>query len=84
MMWRETGRTAKVFMVDARAMISLAAFMVHISWMTFYFVIATLLFFFILNQFGYTLPNALRRVRVLLLFGKTRPAIPFWRRQRWK
>ena len=84
MMWRETGRTAKVAGFDSRVMLSFVLFAVHMSMWTLYLVFATLIFFTILSQFGYTLPNALRRMRVLVLFGKTRPAIPFWRRQQWR
>lgn len=84
MMWRETGRTAKVVGIDARVMFSFILFFVHISMWTFAIVIATIVFFFVLAQFGYTFPNALRRARVLLLFGNRRPAIPFWRRQQWR
>jgi intracellular multiplication protein IcmT len=84
MMWRETGRTTTVLGIDARVMLSFVVFMLHWSWTTLWVVLATLAFFMVLNQFGYTFPNAMRRARVLLLFGRRRPAMPFWRRTEWR
>lgn len=84
MMWRETGRTPKFFVVDARIMFVIIPFLLHISLWTLYLMISAIIFFFILAQVGYTVPNAWRRLRVLLLFGKTRYAVPFWKRVAWK
>lgn len=84
MLWRETGRIAKVFGIDARVMILFLLFMVHVSMWTALLVLGSVLFFAVLAQFGYTFPNALRRLKVVLFFGNRRAAVPFWRKNKWK
>lgn len=84
MMWRETGRTAKFVIVDARAALPIVLFAVDASWFNLGLIVFSFVFFTVLAQFGYTFPNAMRRLRVIMLFGKRRPAVPFWRRQKWR
>jgi hypothetical protein len=84
MLWRETGRTLKVVGVDARVLTAIPLWGVYATWTTFGLVIFFFVFFFVLNQLGYTFPNAMRRLRVLVLFGNRRPAMPFWRKREWR
>ncbi len=84
MMWRETGRTAKFFILDARVSVTFLIFFFHWSWYTFGLAVSTATLFVILNKFGYSFPNAMRRLKVFLFFGRRRPSLPFWRKMFWR
>ena len=84
MKWRETGRTVKVVWLDARAI--LLPCLILIMYLRLWTITAAILWIvaFVAMQFyGYSMPNFLRRMRVLLFFGRRRSATPFWKKNKW-
>lgn len=74
-MWRNSGLPFMFFGIDGRAIFALLLLMYLPSKKMFY---ACMLFFFILfilNHFGYNIPNGIRRVKVFIA-GDHRSAIP--------
>lgn len=80
--WRDTGRQVRFMgVVDGRAAFLLMLMIYHISWWTFSLAIGGIIVLVLLERKGYTIPNALRRLRVLLI-GPVRPADTGTRRSR--
>lgn len=79
--WRESGRTVKFFFVDGRATFFLLIMLYHFSLFTFGLGILSLVFLAVLENYGYNIPNALRKLRVII-FGRSRPAVIGRRRGR--
>jgi intracellular multiplication protein IcmT len=75
--WRDSARPARFFIIDAKAAFPVLLFLLHISWWTFYIVIAATLFFTALNKFGYSVEVFLRIVRGFFA-GSRKLAIPWW------
>lgn len=67
--------------VDGRAAFLLMLMIYHISWWTFSLAVGGIIVLVLLERKGYTIPNALRRLRVLLI-GPLRPADTGTRRSR--
>jgi intracellular multiplication protein IcmT len=84
MMWRETGRDPSILGIDVRAILPFLVWAIWATTWMFAICVFIFLFFIVIKFFGYSIPVALRRLRVLLLFGKRRNAIPFWRRIEWR
>lgn len=80
-MWRDTGRRVRFFGFDGRLTIFLVIFAVHISYFTLGLAIFAMGVFYVLEYKGYSLSNALRKIGVLIV-GKSRPAVHWWRRRR--
>jgi len=80
-MWRYTSLPVRVFVLDARACIPVLAFVVYWRWTTLYIAIIGVVFFTVIRWFGLTVPAVIRLVRRWLV-GRTRPAVPAWRRRR--
>lgn len=76
--WRDSGRALRAFGVDGRIVFLLLLFLFRIRWWTFWLLIITAIVLFVFDRMGYTIPNALRRIRVLL----TAPRKPAVRRSR--
>ncbi len=76
--WRDSARSARFFMVDAKAAFPLLLFLVHIRWWTFWVAIATMTFFWILERFNFSVPIFLRFMRSFCA-GKIRHAESWWR-----
>lgn len=70
MHWRDSGRVVKFFKVDGRVAIGLVIWIIHWSWVTFSLAVGLMIFFGILERFDYTLPNAARKLRILLIGKK--------------
>lgn len=65
--WRDTGRQIRFLgVVDGRAAILLMIAMYHISWWTFGIAVAGIVALVLLERKGYSIPNAFRRLRVLI------------------
>lgn len=75
--WRDSARPAKFFIVDAKAAFPVMLFLLHIRWWTLIIGIATMLFFTILNRFGYSVEVFLRIIRSFFA-GPRKLAIPWW------
>jgi intracellular multiplication protein IcmT len=76
--WRDSARSARFFVVDARAAFPLLLFLLHIAWWTFAIAVISMIFFAVLEHYGFTLPVFLRTVRTFLA-GPRKIAIPWWR-----
>ena len=72
--WRDTYRTPRLFMIDARAAIPLLASALHVAWWTILPSVLTLALFFWLERIGLDLPSALRALRATFA-GNHRPAL---------
>jgi intracellular multiplication protein IcmT len=76
--WRDSARSARFFMVDARAAFPIFLFLMHIRIWTGVLVLVSAVFFGILEHYGFTVPVFLRWVR-LTLAGPVKSAQPWWR-----
>ena len=75
--WRDSARTPRFFMVDARAAFAILLFLVHIKIWTAILVIINLLFFSIIEHYGFTIPVFFRWLR-LFFAGPIKLAQPWW------
>lgn len=76
--WRDSARNARFFIVDARAAFPMVLFLLHIRLWTFGAAILTMIFFGLLERFGFTLPVFRRWLRGLLA-GPYKTSDPWWR-----
>ena len=76
--WRDSARSARFFVVDARAAFPLFLFLMHIRLWTGILVIVSAVFFGVLERYGFTVPVFLRWLRNLLA-GPIKSSQPWWR-----
>lgn len=76
--WRDSARSARFFMVDARAAFPIFFFLMHIRVWTGILVLVSAVFFGILEHYGFTLPVFLRWLR-LFFAGSVKSSHPWWR-----
>lgn len=76
--WRDSARSARFFMIDARAAFPLVFFLLYIHWWTFFLATFTMIFFGMLERYGFTLPVFWRWLRSFLA-GPRRSAQSWWR-----
>lgn len=76
--WRDAGRTARFFVMDARAAFPLVLCILHIRLWTILTALVCMGFFAMLERYGFSVPVFLRWVRCLLA-GKQKIARPWWR-----
>lgn len=76
--WRDSARSARFFMVDARAAFPLFLFLMHIRIWTGVLVLVSAVFFAIIEHYGFTVPVFLRWLRAFLA-GNIRSAQPWWK-----
>ena len=80
--WRDTGRHVRFLgVVDGRAAILLMLMIYHISWWTLGVAIFGMICLVLLERKGYSIPNGLRRLRILM-GGPYRPSDVGTRRSR--
>lgn len=70
-MWANTALKARIFIISAHAFIPFLIFMIHWSWLTFFIAVAGVIFFTVLEYYGYT-PPVFARVIKLYLGGSRR------------
>jgi len=75
--WRDSARTARFFIVDAKAVFPLLLFVFNIAWWTFAIVILSITFFGIIEKFGFTLPIFWRWTKSFIA-GPIKNACPWW------
>ena len=75
--WRDTARTVRFFIFDAKAGIPFFLFLAHISYWTFGIAILSFVIFGVLERFGFSLMVALRLLRSFLA-GPVRYAVAWW------
>jgi intracellular multiplication protein IcmT len=85
-LWRDTGITPKIFILDARAAFPLALWLFHWSWLTFGAALACIVILYLVQRTGMS-PLACFRALRLAFMGKrreTRNNESQWRkRYRW-
>lgn len=72
--WRDTGRSMKFGPVDARALGLALIWMYHMRLWTFLIGVVGVGLLSFVEYRGYSIPNALRRISVLIM-GNHRPAV---------
>ena len=75
--WRDSARSARFFMVDAKAAFPIFLFLMHIRMWTGMLVIFSALFFGIVEHFGFTLPVFFRWLRSVCA-GPIKSSRPWW------
>lgn len=66
LLWRDTGRTVRFLGVDGRVAFGFVLVLLHISLWTLGLSILLVVAFGLLERFDYTLPNAARKLRVMI------------------
>lgn len=79
--WYNTGRPVRLAGIDGRAMFFFVLLLYHVTWWTFGLACSVVIFLVALERRGYSVPNALRRLRTVLI-GRHRPAVSGRRRGR--
>lgn len=77
--WRDSARPARFFFVDARAAFPLLLFFLHIKWWTFIFAIITMVFFSLIEKYGFTVVVFGRWLKSFLA-GPYKSASPWWKK----
>jgi len=75
--WRDSARAAKFFFIDAKAAFPIFLFLIHITLWTFILASVIMVFFTVLNRFGYSIEVFFRIFRSMLA-GSRKMAIPWW------
>jgi len=75
--WRDSAKAAKFFFVDAEAAFPIFLFLIHIKVWSLILAITIMMFFTLLNRFGYSVAVFLRIFRSALA-GSRKVAIPWW------
>lgn len=76
--WRDSARSARFFVVDARAAFPIFLFLMHIQIWTGILVLVSLTFFGVIEHYGFTVPVFLRWTRSFMA-GRYRLSQPWWR-----
>jgi intracellular multiplication protein IcmT len=76
--WRDSARSARFFIVDARAAFPIFLFLMHIRVWTAVLVVVSVTFFGIIEHYGFTVPVFLRWSRTFLA-GRLKSSQPWWR-----
>lgn len=79
--WRVTMMPARIGPLDARMVIFVALFLLHMRWWTFTVLFMACIVFFVLERRGLSLPSAGRLLRAFLA-GARRPAVSDYERRR--
>lgn len=75
--WRDSARSARFFMVDARAAFPIFLFLMHIRVWTGALVLVSALFFGIIEHYGFSLPVTFRWLRTFFA-GHIKSSRPWW------
>lgn len=76
--WRDSARSARFFMVDARAAFPIFLFLMHIRVWTGVLVLVSAVFFGVIEHYGFTMPVFLRWMRTTIA-GPVKSSQPWWR-----
>lgn len=79
--WRDTGRHVKFFMFDGRLMLFILVLLLFPSKITLYIVLAAMTFFWGLDYYGYSLPNAWRKM-FSFISGNHKSGVHYWRQKK--
>lgn len=81
--WRETGRTVKLGPFDGKLGLVFILMFLFPSFELFVLCLLSLAVFYVLQYYGYTLPNALRKI-FTVISGKTKSSIHYWREGKFR
>ncbi len=81
--WRNSMRTARFFMFDARSVLGIVLVILHIRMWTFMLALAVMTAFWMAERAGYDFNASLRRIRSFII-GPKRPATAWSRGRRLK
>lgn len=76
--WRDSARVPRFYFIDGKATFPIVLFLIHIRWWTFITVIIAILFFSILERYGFRLKVFLIWARSTIA-GKRKMSHPWWR-----
>ncbi|MBA2648241.1 MAG: phosphoesterase [Legionella sp.] len=76
--WRDSARSPRFFLIDARAVFPVFLFLMRIRVWTGVLVLVTTVFFGIIEHYGFTVPVFLRWLRNFFA-GPKKTARPWWR-----
>jgi intracellular multiplication protein IcmT len=76
--WRDSARTPRFFLIDARAAFPLLLFLMHIRLWSFILALLAMAFFGLLERYGFSVTVFLRWLRTVLA-GSRKIAIPWWK-----
>lgn len=76
--WRDSARVPRFFVVDARAAFPLVLFLLHMRLWTFIVAVLFMLFFAMLERFGFTVQIFFRWFKAFLA-GPHKTAAPWWK-----
>lgn len=77
--WRDSARKVRFFGIDARISFLLFFFLIHIKLWTFILSLSGIIFFVLIERFGFSLIVFLRVCRGLLA-GSRKLALPWWKK----
>jgi hypothetical protein len=80
--WRDSGRMVLVGPFDGRLTIFLVLLLLFPGLKMLGLSLFAMLFFYILQYMGYTLPNAYRKI-LIVISGKTKNGVHYWRQRRF-
>jgi hypothetical protein len=69
-LWRPSARPVQFFFLDARSMICFFAWILYMSWPTFWLSVASLVLFFVFSRFGMTPDAAFRFLKLWPFSGE--------------
>ena len=75
--WRDSARPVRFFIWDAKAAFPFIFFLLYASWWTFGFALGAMIFFSILNRYGFTIAVFGRWLRNVVA-GNRKPVKPWW------
>ena len=75
--WRDSARSVRFFIWDGQAVFPMVLFLMHIRIWTFVVAIVTMMFFTILNRYGFSPIVFLRWLRSFIA-GRRKMAVPWW------
>ncbi len=81
--WRETGRTVKLGPFDGKLGLVFILMFLFPSYELFILCLVALGIFYVLQYYGYTLPNALRKIFVMI-GGRKKGAVHYWREGKFR
>ena len=76
--WRDSARPPRFFFIDARAAFPLLLFLLHIQVWTGAIALVSMLFFTVIERYGFTVPVFLRWFRSFLA-GPHKLSTPWWK-----
>lgn len=81
--WRDTSRTVRFFIFDAKAGVPFFFFLANIAWWTFVLSILSFVVFGLLERFGFSITVALRLLRSWIA-GPVRYGVAWWHKPQKK